>query len=223
MTFEDYPDFEMLAMDVANKIVGELNDALLTGGTATLAVPGGTTPGPVFDELSAADLDWSQVRVVLTDERWVPESSARSNTRLVRERLLTGRAAAATMVPLYLPAETPEEVLERLTIRVKAALPLTVLILGMGSDMHTASLFPGADRLDEALGDDAPPVLPMRAPGAGEPRVTLTAPVLTGAMSTHLIITGAEKRAALDKARRLDPAEAPVALILGGATVHWAP
>jgi 6-phosphogluconolactonase len=88
--------------------------------------------------------------------------------------------------------------------------------------MHTASLFPGADRLDEALSPTAPILLPMRAEAAGEPRVTLTAPVLRAAFNIHLLITGAEKRAALDRALSLSPAEAPVRAILDTATVHWA-
>ena len=93
----------------------------------------------------------------------------------------------------------------------------------MGADMHTASLFPGADKLAEALDPKAPALMAMRAPGAPEPRITLTAPVLDGAMSKHIIIFGAEKREALERARHLKPSEAPVAAVLSQAQVHWAP
>ena len=75
--FKTYPDREMLAMDLANQIAGELRAALSHQDRAALAVPGGTSPGPVFDVLCAADLDWDRVDVLLTDERWVPESSER--------------------------------------------------------------------------------------------------------------------------------------------------
>ena len=93
----------------------------------------------------------------------------------------------------------------------------------MGADMHTASLFPGADRVAEGLAADAPTVLPMRAPGAPEPRVTLTAPVLSGAMSIHVVITGDDKLEALNTASNLSPEEAPINTVLANATVHWAP
>lgn len=222
MEFIEYPDREMMMIDLANRIAGELNTCLLQHDWASLAVPGGTTPGPIFDDLSSADLDWSRVHVLLTDERWVPEDHERSNTRLLRERLLVDRAAEATYVPLYKPAETPEEVIDELAEAIRPEMPISILLLGMGADMHTASLFPGADRLAEALDRHAPPLMAMRAPGAPEPRITLTAPVLQGAMTTHILITGTEKRAALEAARRKKPIDAPVAAVLGNAIVHWA-
>ncbi|MCL4105387.1 UNVERIFIED_CONTAM: hypothetical protein GTU68_055518 [Idotea baltica] len=209
-------------IDLANILAGELNTCLLQHDWASLAVPGGTTPGPIFDVLSATHLDWDRVHVMLTDERWVPEDSERSNTRLLKERLLVGPAAAATYVPLYLEAEKPEDRLAEIEGALTPELPLSILLLGMGADMHTASLFPGADRLTEAMSDDAPLVLPMRAPGAAEPRVTLTTPVLAGAMATHIVITGTEKRDALMRAHKLPAEEAPIGRFLSGAQVHWA-
>ena len=222
MKLETYPDREFLMLGLANTIAGQLADFLRREGKATLSVPGGTTPGPIFDTLSGVDLDWANVAVVLNDERWVPESSERSNTRLLRERLLRGRAAQARLVPLYAPAEQPEEMLEALEDGLKPYLPISVLLLGMGADMHTASLFPGADRLEEALSASAPLLLPMRADAAGEPRITLTAPVLREAFNIHILITGPEKRTALERAMTLTPMEAPVRAVLDNATVHWA-
>ena len=222
MKFETYPDREFLMLGLANVIAGQLADFLQRDGRASLCVPGGTTPGPIFDTLSGVDLDWSRVAVFLNDERWVGEDSPRSNTRLLRERLLRGKAAGAALLPLYAPAETPEERLSELAEGIRPHLPISVLLLGMGADMHTASLFPGADRLAEALAPDAPILMPMRAEAAGEPRVTLTAPVLKGAMNIHILITGEEKRIALERALTLPPEEAPVRAILDNATVHWA-
>lgn len=222
MQLETYPDREMLMLGLANVLAGQLAEFLRRDEKATLAVPGGTTPGPVFDTLSGVDIDWANVAVLPTDERWVPETSERSNTRLLRERLIRGRAAQARLIPLYAPAETPEEMLPALEDGIRPHLPISVLLLGMGTDMHVASLFPGADRLDEALAANAPLLLPMRAEAAGEPRVTLTAPVLKGAFNIHLLITGTEKREALERAQGLSVQEAPVRAILDRATVHWA-
>ena len=222
MNIREYPDRDLLHLSLADRIAGQLADFLRREGRATLSVPGGTTPGPVFDILSGVDIDWAHVAVVLNDERWVPEDSPRSNTRLVRERLVRGRAAAARLVPLFAPAPMPEDALEGLAEGVRAVLPISVLLLGMGADMHTASLFPGADRLAQALAPDAPPLVAMRAEAAGEPRVTLSAPVLAGAMHIHILITGAEKRAALERALTLPPEVAPVRAVLDHATVHWA-
>lgn len=222
MNFVEYPDRELLMLSLADRLAGELGDFLRRDGRASFCVPGGTTPGPIFDTLSGVDLDWPNVAVFLNDERWVNEDSPRSNTRLLRDRLLRGRAVDAQLIPLYAPAETPEDALDALCDGLRPHLPISVLLLGMGADMHTASLFPGADRLADALAPDAPILLPMRAEAAGEPRITLSAPALAGAMNIHILITGAEKRAALERAASLKPLEAPVAAVLKNATVHWA-
>lgn len=222
MEFHAYPDQEMMMLRVAQRISSELGQTLRSEGRATLSVPGGSTPGPVFDTLSGTDLDWGKVAVVLNDERWVPEDNPRSNTALLRQRLLSGNAAAATLLPLYADAPTPEDALEALTEGLRPHLPISVLLLGMGTDMHTASLFPGADNLTAALAPDAPPLMAMRARAAGEPRVTLTLPVLRAALRVHVLITGAEKRAAIERAQKLSPEQAPIAALLDQAQVHWA-
>ncbi len=222
MQFRAYPDREMMFLSLADQIAAQLADFLRRTGAASLCVPGGSTPGPVFDTLSGVDIDWGRVAVFLNDERWVPESSDRSNTRLLRERLIRGKAAAAELVPLFLPGCAPEAAMATLETGLRPHLPISVLLLGMGNDMHTASLFPGADRLAEALAPDAPLLMPMRAEAAVEPRITLTAPVLRGAMNIHVLITGADKRAALDRALTLPPEQAPIRAVLDTATVHWA-
>ncbi|MBN2630785.1 MAG: 6-phosphogluconolactonase [Rhodobacteraceae bacterium] len=222
MEFIAYPDAELMYLALAKQISGELGAFLRRDGRASFCVPGGTTPGPVFDTLSGADLDWQNVAVFLNDERWVPESSPRSNTRLLRERLLRGPAGRAQLVPLYAPAAQPEDVLEALSDGIAPHLPISVLLLGMGADMHTASLFPGADLLEQALAPTAPILMALRAQAAGEPRITLSARALRSAFHTHILIKGPEKRAALERAQGLSASEAPVRAVLDLATVHWA-
>ena len=221
MTIQTYPDRELMMVDVANTVAGDLNGALLTHDRVTLAVPGGTTPGPVFDTLSAVRLDWSRVDVLPTDERWVPEDHPRSNAGMIRRRLLAGAAAAATLVPLYRDGATPEEAAPDIAAEIERRLPLSVLLLGMGEDMHTASLFPGAEGLEAAMVPDAPAVVPIRTAAAEDARVTLSARVLDEAMAKHILITGAAKREALDRAGRLDATEAPIRQVWRGAAIHW--
>ncbi|MDU8929797.1 6-phosphogluconolactonase [Alisedimentitalea sp. MJ-SS2] len=223
MKLIEYADAEMMALDLANTIAGELESVLMGGGRATLVVAGGTTPGPVFDSLSGADLDWPRVDVALSDERWLPEVNLRSNARLIKERLLVGRAAEARFHPLFVPADDPEEVLAEIESGLIPCLPISVLLLGMGVDMHTASLFPGGDNLATALAPDAPILIPIRADGAPEPRVSMSARVLNAALSKHLMITGTAKRNALEKAQNLPASEAPVSSVLSDCTVHWSP
>jgi 6-phosphogluconolactonase len=223
MNLVEYPDREMMMIDLANVLAGELNTALMREERALLVVPGGTTPGPVFDFLCAAELDWDRVVVLLSDERWLPENSRRSNTRLLRERLLVGPAARATFLPLYAPTDQPEDSLEQLSAAIGDHLPIAVSLLGMGADMHTASLFPGADRLREALANNAPTLVAMRAPTAPEPRVTLSARILNEALAKHVVIVGEQKRQALEEARQTsDRMLAPITAVWQGATVHWA-
>ena len=222
MRLQTYPARDMLAIDLANRMAGELAAALMHQERATLVGPGGSTPGPIFDDLCEVDLDWGRVDILLSDERWLPEVHLRSNTRLLRERLLTGHAAAARLLPLYVKDKAPEEVLAELESNIVPNLPIDICLLGMGADMHVASLFPHADKLRLGLDAHAPVILEMRVPGVAQPRISLTAPVLSGGLSVHLLITGAQKREALERAQHLPPEEAPVAAILSGAVVHWA-
>ncbi len=123
MELVTYADSEMMMMELAQRLAGELRQALQSSDTASIAVPGGTTPGPIFDSLCGADLDWDRVSVMLTDERWVPEESPRSNTRLLRQRLLVGKAAVARYLPLHAPTETPEEGIPDLPRRSRRCCP----------------------------------------------------------------------------------------------------
>jgi 6-phosphogluconolactonase len=218
----EYPDTDMMLLDLADTLASELRAVLDHQDRALVVVPGGTTPGPIFDTLSAVDLDWARVLICLSDERWVPENHERSNTALVRERLLKGHAASASLVPLYQDATTPEDAAPVLAEAIDADLPIDICLLGMGADMHTASLFPRTPGLDAALAADAPVLCVMRPDSQPEARVTLSARVLRNAGSLHIVITGAEKRAALDRALTLPAEDAPVSALLDHAIVHWA-
>ena len=198
----EFADPAALAQALANSVADDLRTALQERQVASLALSGGNTPKAFMRALSKQSLDWSQVVVTLVDERWVAEDNARSNAALLRENLLQGPAAAARFLPLHRDTATPEEALDALE-RDLAALPspFDAAVLGMGNDGHTASFFPGGDRLADALDPDSTlRVLPMRAPGAGEPRITLTLPTLLAARHLYLHIEGVEKQAVLAQA-----------------------
>ena len=220
--FVEYPDREMLALMLADRLASQLGQHLRTNDRASLCVPGGTTPAPVFESLSATDLDWDRVTVFLGDERWVDGDHNRSNSRLLRRHLLKDKAAGANYIDLYTGDAQPDDAVAGLSERLLPQFPITVALLGMGNDMHTASLFPGADHLAAALAADAPPVMAIRADGADEPRITLTAPYLRNAINVHLLITGPEKREAFERAQKLDPMQAPIRALTDQITVHWA-
>jgi len=215
-----YPDRGTLMRDLAELVADQLRAAHASKDRATLAVPGGTTPRPFLEALSEADLAWADVSVLPTDERLVSELSSRSNLRLIRESLLRNAAAEARLVALH------EPLLGTMTARVEAVLPIDVLVLGMGADMHTASLFPGAPELAAALADDAPALVEIHPPSQPEARLTLTAPVIRGASVIHVLITGEDKLAAIERAVAGGPlAEAPVRVALTApcpVTVHYA-
>lgn len=223
MDFHTYPDRDMLYLSVANRIAAQLAHFLRRNERATLAVPGGETPGPLFDILSGVDLDWSRVWILPTDERWIGGEAEQSNTRLVRERLLRDRAAKAQLIPLYLPGvATPEEAVPELTRNLQPHLPISVLLLGMGKSMHTASLYASGDNLSEALKPNAPPLIPMRSEITTEPRITLTARILREAFNIHVMITGKAKKSAIERAMELPSNKAPIRCVLDLAEVHWA-
>lgn len=151
---------------LAQKICTQLQAGLDTNGKATLVVSGGSTPKGLFAALSPADLDWKNVTVLLADERWVDESHADSNTAMVKRLLLQGAAADAKWIDFGAGNIDVEHELDRVKREVAELGAFDVVILGMGNDSHTASLFPCSIELDEGLTTDATALMtqPTTAP-----------------------------------------------------------
>ncbi|MBB3232391.1 6-phosphogluconolactonase [Halomonas stenophila] len=216
---------EALARQLAEAVAEALRSDLAQRERALLVVSGGSTPVPFFHALAAMALPWSRIDVTLADERWVAETADDSNARLVREHLLRGAAAEARFVPLTSDAATPEEGAAEVGRRIAAlAWPASVVILGMGGDGHTASLFPDSRELDLALSTDEP-VVAVRTPSQPQPRITLSADRLHQAFRHFLHITGEEKRAVLGRALAGDDTRSlPIrAFLASPLSIHWAP
>ena len=222
-----FNDRQQLADALAEAVAVNLKAGIAARGKASVALSGGTTPVAFFQALSRRDdVPWDKVTVTLVDERWVDETSDRSNARLVKQHLLQGRAAAATFVPLYQGGDTPDAA-KASAAQAAVPRPLDAAVLGMGNDGHTASFFPGGDTLNEALTAEGP-VIAIRAPGAGEPRVTLTLKQLLAAKALYLHIEGEGKLETLRKAEAEGPIEdMPVRAILRETstplTIYWCP
>lgn len=226
--WNEFADRDALGSALASTVAGRLAQAISQRGNALLAVSGGTTPARFFAALSETDIAWDRVTVALVDERFVPQSSPRSNAALVKENLLQGRAAAAHFVPLFRSGETPEEAAADSEEALRRlGLPFDVLMLGMGADGHTASLFPDAQGLERLLDPSAPRiVMPVYAESAGEPRLTLTLAEIVRARFVGLHIEGAEKRSVFERiitAGERKPIRAVIDALREPIELFWAP
>lgn len=212
-----HPDGPALATAVAERAGNLLRQAIDLRGTATLAVSGGRSPVPLLRALSEQTLPWDKVTVALVDERWVPPDSADSNERLVRENLLVGRAAAANFLALKTHDDMPAAAVPERTAALRALpLPFDLVILGMGEDGHTASLFPGAAGLADALDASRSDLLvAMVPPNAAHGRLSLTLRGLLSARRLILPLSGRVKRAVLARAATgASPLDLPIAAVL---------
>ena len=201
-------------------IARELQAAIAARGQATLAVSGGRSPIALFEQLHEQALDWSKVTVLLVDERCVPHDHADSNTALVRQYLLHGPAAAARFATLFdtVPADLNDAALRTLEASANQRMsaldyPLDVVVLGMGEDGHTASLFPAATGLENALTANGPVawVRPATAPHA---RLTLTLPTLLAARHVHLPLSGEIKLKVYQEAQKAVNPALPISWLL---------
>ena len=215
-----------LADALAKRIGDALGEAIALRGPATLAVSGGRTPRLLFEALSHLAIAWDKVTIVLVDERFVPPDDGRSNEKLVRTHLMQDRAASAKLLPLYAPEASVEEAAIKADAMVSVLrAPLDVVVLGMGPDGHTASFFPDAKGLDALyVNRDGGAVLPVHAPSAGEPRLTLSMQLLAGARLVVLHIESEERRTILTEA--LAKGELPIARVLSETAsapqIYWA-
>ncbi|BAN47195.1 6-phosphogluconolactonase [Metapseudomonas resinovorans] len=217
---------EQLAGELAITVANALRDAIDSHGSAVLVVSGGRSPVAFFERLRGQELDWSKVTVSLADERFVPVGHPDSNEGLVRRHLLQGPAAKARLLGLYHAAPSLEEAARLADAALAELGRIDVLVLGMGEDGHTASLFPASPNLELALSPGCRQrCLPMQAPGVPRQRLSLTLPLLASAHLTLLALQGQAKLATLEDALAGDDVAAmPIrAFLRRPLEIHWCP
>ncbi|MGV8887828.1 MAG: 6-phosphogluconolactonase [Pseudomonas sp.] len=216
----------LLADGLALNVAKQLSDAIDARGTATLVVSGGRSPVAFFQNLAKQKLDWSKVVVTLADERWVPVEHADSNAGLLKRYLLQGPAAKAQFLSLYSTTANLEQAAEQADRLLAELPPIDVLILGMGDDGHTASLFPNSPNLADALKvDGSRRCWPMLAPTVPHQRLTMSRALLASAQFTVLSISGQSKLTTLSAALAGDDVAAmPIrAFLQPTLEIYWCP
>jgi 6-phosphogluconolactonase len=223
MKLVEYTSQQAAAEGLSQLITQQLKSTIIGRGMASLAVPGGSTPGPFLRQLAQAKLDWNRINVTTTDERQVPIDHARSNARLISESLLLNPAARPAFFAMNQGLSLDQ-------LRQQFAqyfIPLDICVLGMGDDGHTASLFPGVDE-DLLSAASQQLIAEVQPPGDLEARITLTARALLMAKYIHILIHGVNKKAVLDASLNGDDvSQMPVRCIWQHANarvmIHYAP
>jgi 6-phosphogluconolactonase len=228
LTQSKFRTTEQLNTAFARKITKLLRDGIEENGRASLVVSGGRTPAELFDALSKAHLEWDKVDISLADERWVDNTDDASNEKMLRTKLLINNAANANFVPLKTHHANAIDAVSTCTENLqKMHTPFDVLILGMGEDGHTASLFPCSEQIAEGLdlesGNTFIAVQPTSAPNQ---RISLTLPALLNSNQIFLHLTGASKKDVLNTVLSDDNAQVmPIRAVINNADVElvWAP
>ncbi len=208
---------------LADAVAAALQQALDKKGSAVLAVSGGRSPIAFFEALSQKNLAWQNIGVTLVDERIVPTTHADSNTGLVHEYLLQNQAATAQWIPVVEAGKTeaglqPEAVVQTALQHYRQP---DVLVLGMGGDGHTASLFPQAPQLDKGLDEaNTVPLLHTTPVTAPHERVSMTLAAIAQTPAVFLAIGGAEKKAVFDQAAAAPSKTYPTSYILNHEKVN---
>jgi 6-phosphogluconolactonase len=226
--FNEYATREAAALALAGHVGERLRAGVAARAAASMVVSGGGSPVGFFHALRASPLPWGLVTIVPTDERWVPVTDEQSNEGMIRRELLSGEPGFAHFVSLFRRHSSPAAALPELNLALaEVPRPFDTVVIGMGDDGHTASLFPDSPDLASALGTTADCVV-QTVPRLAAPRVSLTPHALLDAHDVSLLFFGARKRQVYEAALQPGPVgQYPVRVLLHQrrvpVTVFWAP
>lgn len=210
-----FTDSTALNTDFAGRLLAILTNAIAERGAAYLVVSGGRTPQALFQTLAATPLAWDKVTILLADDRYVPVDAEQSNERLVKATLLQDYAASANFISLYAEAEHAFAAVPEILKRVANLPTFDAVILGMGEDGHTASLFPCSAQLSAGLSDAAPAVLATEPTSAPFQRISLSKARLLNSRHIFLHLVGENKFPVLQQAlANTDPMQMPIRAFL---------
>ena len=209
-----------LNVEFAEEIASKLQQGIDQNGSASLLVSGGNTPKALFNVLKSKDIDWSRVFIALVDDRWVELDDSASNETMVRDNLLQDKAESATFVGMKTEHNDAFEAVATVTNNLSVIpTPFDVVILGMGEDGHTASIFPCCDQLEEGLSTTAP-ILASEPQTAPHQRMTFSKAALLNSKQLYLHLVGESKEAVLKQVTQLnDERLAPINAFLGQTNV----
>ena len=219
---------EAASLAAAERLVAALNRRIEAQQKASIVVSGGSTPHDCLAKLAGMDVDWASVHVALSDERYVSATHDDSNERMVRETLLVGQAAEASLLPMYKEGVDVSDRAVEIDADIRSLpFPFSAVLLGMGTDGHFASLFPDTEGLEQGLDPDSGVLcMPVSTVASPHPRLSLTMAALSRTDEIVLLIFGEEKREVLNKALESD-GPSPIARLLrqNRAPIHviWAP
>ncbi|AHA27770.1 6-phosphogluconolactonase [Candidatus Liberibacter americanus] len=227
-TFENK---QSLAKELAKNVANQLSIGIDKKGSANLALSGGLTPKIFLEELSVIDIDWSKILVNLVDERSVPFGDPRSNKTLISKYFLKNKAKKSSFIDIYYPDKTLKESIKIANNNIIRSIgfPFDAVVLGMGTDGHTASFFPKGDTLSIAIDSNTPrSVIAIKNKSNNEQRVTFSLSALCDAKFLSLHIEGMQKKNTLEKALSGDNIAAmPIRAILLNSKSHveiyWTP
>ena len=218
---------ESLAFDLSQNINEILVETIKKKGRVSMAVSGGSTPMPLFEALSHLDIDWRKVDLTLVDDRWVESDHKDSNELLVKSYLIKNKAVNVNFAPLKNNASTAKNGQASSEEALKSfSLPFDIVVLGMGTDGHTASLFPCSEEINSAMDLNNNDYLVATTPtSAPYERLGLTARAIMDAKSVFLHVNGSSKLHTLEKAMSIkDPCKMPIyAFLDDGLDIYWSP